>query len=102
MNRIKYRACLIIVLVIAVAFGILYYVYGGEEEQEPFAGGTLVEVDAIRTDEKGLSDAAQADEKDLSDAFQADEENQPDAIQAVVRLDTPLQEQIKEEPRIRL
>ena len=42
MNRTKYRACLIVVLVIAVVFGVLYYVYGGEEAQEPFAGATLV------------------------------------------------------------
>lgn len=44
MNHIKYRACLIAVLVAAVVVGILYYLYGGEEA-DPFSGATLVKVE---------------------------------------------------------
>ena len=40
MNHTKYRVCLIVLLVAAVAAGILFYVYGKEK---PYLGGTLVE-----------------------------------------------------------
>ncbi len=42
MNHTKYRVCLIVLLVAAVAAGILFYVYG-QEKEEPYQGGTLVE-----------------------------------------------------------
>ncbi len=42
MNHTKYRVCLIVLLVAAVAAGILFYVYG-QEKEEPYLGGTLVE-----------------------------------------------------------
>lgn len=47
MNRIKYRACILIVLVIAIALGIWYFASGSKEEQDPFAGATLVTVTGL-------------------------------------------------------
>lgn len=41
MNRAKYRAWLISILLVAVAFGIIYYVYTGNQEKT-FKDGTLV------------------------------------------------------------
>lgn len=41
MNRAKYRAWLISLLLVAVAFGIIYYVYAGSQEKT-FKDGTLV------------------------------------------------------------
>lgn len=46
MNHTKYRVCLIILVLVAVAFGVLFYVYG-KEEDAPYRGGTLV----MRTEE---------------------------------------------------
>ncbi len=41
MNRAKYRAWLISIVLAAVAFGIFYYVYTGNQEKT-FKDGTLV------------------------------------------------------------
>lgn len=43
MKHIKYRVCLIVLVLAAVAFGVLFYVCGNEEDN-PYAGGTLVEL----------------------------------------------------------
>ena len=56
MNHTKYRVCLLVLLVAAVAAGILLYVYGGEKE-EPYMGGTLVER-SVRPVEGGMAEEA--------------------------------------------
>lgn len=43
MNRTKYRACILVALVAAIALGIWFYVTGDEKTQEPFAGAVLVD-----------------------------------------------------------
>lgn len=41
MNRVKYRVCLISIVLAAAAFGIFYYMYMGNQEQT-FTDGTFV------------------------------------------------------------
>ncbi|MCI8852613.1 MAG: hypothetical protein HFI31_10405 [Lachnospiraceae bacterium] len=41
MNRMKYRVCLVVLVLAAAVFGVLYYVFG-EKEQESYEGGTFV------------------------------------------------------------
>lgn len=41
MNRMKYRVCLIVLILAATVFGVLYYVLG-EGEQDTYEGGTFV------------------------------------------------------------
>jgi len=47
MNHIKYRACILILLAAALAFGIWFLASDPAEEQEPFAGATLVTVTGL-------------------------------------------------------
>ena len=41
MNRMKYRVWLIVLVLAAAVFGVLYYVFG-EREQASYEGGTFV------------------------------------------------------------
>lgn len=84
MNRIKYRACILVVLVIAIAFGIWYYVNGAGEEQEPFAGATLVWM------EEGSRLEISREKQEMQ------------AVQAVVRLDETLSEKKERQARASL
>ena len=74
MNRIKYRACLLVVLVIAIAFGIWYYV----------AGATLVWM------EEGSRLEISREKQEMQ------------AVQAVVRLDETLSEKKERQARASL
>lgn len=67
MNHTKYRVCLLVLLVAAVAAGILLYVYGGEKE-EPYMGGTLVER-SVRPVEGVIADKACRSMGIAGDAF---------------------------------
>lgn len=53
MNHIKYRVFLVVLLVAAVAAGVLYYAYG-QEKEEPYMGGTLVEQSLCGEEEECL------------------------------------------------
>lgn len=46
MNRMKYRVCLIVLILAATVFGVLYYVLG-EREQDTYEGGTFVWQDTV-------------------------------------------------------
>jgi len=65
MNRIKYRICILIVLVIAVAFGIWFYTNNAAKEKEPFAGATFVQAEEAGT--KAIQAVVRLEEPHLRD-----------------------------------